>query len=470
MAASARSSAHWLAGEQTRVTRDLVGELAPVEAARAPVESYDPAEEDGTDAAGDGLARMVGEGPEPLSPRATDDIVGQALDDLLGDWSRTGGKLTRAEVALLATKRRLSPAQHDRLLDLLEAAGVDLADPTDLRPRRAALEGYELQEDSVGQYLRVISRYPLIDGPREVELWSLITQGQAAQAELDAADDGLALTVRRRLQTRAEAGIRAHAGLVCANLRLVVSIAKARHYESSGVEFADRIQDGNLGLMRAADKFDGSKGFKFSTYATWWIKQAIERGIGNRGRMIRIPVHLHEHVQKVRKTVSKLTARLDREPTLAEISDATGMEPGRVQFALDLMWPIRSLDTLLGDDGDLQLSDVLVREEERDGRADPAEIVSHAMFRRDVTRTLRELLPERAARIVERRFGIGTGDEETLDDIGADYSVSRERVRQIQDKALAKLRESTHAEELRSYLVNDSKAGRFSGSVERKAS
>ncbi|PWU54788.1 RNA polymerase subunit sigma [Micromonospora sp. S4605] len=450
----------------------------PVAAVLGPIgapgtgEPYTTAESAEANAPDDDLAWMFGEEePEIPAPRAADDLVGRALDDLLGDWARTGGQLTRAEVAVLATKRRLSPAQHGELLALLEQAGVDLPDPTDVRPRRAAPKGYEFHGDSVGQYLRAISRYPLIDASREVELWSLISDGIAAQEELDAAGDGrLARTVRRSLQTRAVAGRRAHAELVCANLRLVVSIAKARHYEFSGVEFADRIQDGNLGLMRAADKFDGSKGFKFSTYATWWIKQSIERGIGDRGRLIRVPVHVHDQLQKVRRAVSKLTARLDREPSLAEISDMTGMEPGKVQWALDLMQPVRSLDALLGDDGDLRLSDVLAREEERDGRTDPAEIVLHARFHADMARTLRTILPERAVRIVERRFGLGTGEEETLEDIAVDYGVTRERIRQIQSKSLAKLRESGEAAGLWSYLGDNRKAGWSGGSVGRTAS
>ncbi|MBT8225812.1 MAG: sigma-70 family RNA polymerase sigma factor [Dactylosporangium sp.] len=432
-------------------------------------------EPDGTadeaDPTDDDLAWMFGE--ELVSPtsRGADAIVGRALDDLLGDWSRTGGQLSHAEVSLLVTRRHLSPAQHSELLDLLSEAGIDLPDPADLRPSRAAPRGYELQRESVGQYLHTISRYPLIDAAREVELWSLISQGLVAQEELDAAGDGvLAPSVRQTLRTRAMAGRRAHAELVCANLRLVVSIARARRYEGGGVEFADRIQDGNLGLMRAADKFDGSKGFKFSTYATWWIKQAIERGIGDRGRTIRLPIYLHDQVRKVRKAVSKLSARLDREPTLVEVSDATGLEPGEVQAALDLGQPCRSLDVLFGDDGDLRLSDLLVRDEDRDGRADPAEIAIHAVFRRDLTSTLTKLLPERAVHVVERRFGLGTGDEETLDDIGADYGVTRERIRQIQVKSLATLRESKRVTALQSYLIDDSKAGLSGRCVERKAS
>lgn len=417
-----------------------------------------------TYAVNDDLAWLAGDDPGAPPPRPADDVVGQALDDLLADWSRQGSQLTRAEVALLATRRRLSATQHGELLVRLEQAGVHLPDVMDPRPRRATPEGYELERDSVGRYLRAIGRYPLIDGVREVELWSLISQGIAAQEMLAAAGgDELIQDVRRSLHTRSVAGRRAHAELVCANLRLVVSVAKARQYESSGVEFTDRIQDGNLGLLRAADKFDGAKGFKFSTYATWWIRQAIERSIAHRGRPIRIPVHVHERMLKVRKAVSRLASRLDREPTLAEISKATDMETGQVQALLDLMQPVRSLDELLGEGGDLRLSDLLSHEDDRDGRADPAEIVIHAMLRRDVTRTLRTVLPNRAANIVERRFGIGTGDVETLEDIAADLGVTRERIRQIQGTSLETLQTSPRAAALRSYLIDDSKAAMWAG-------
>jgi RNA polymerase sigma factor (sigma-70 family) len=251
---------------------------------------------------------------------------------------------------------------------------------------------------------------------------------------------------------------------------LVVSIAKARRYESCGVEFSDRIQDGNLGLMRAAHKFDGSKGFKFSTYATWWIRQSIERGIGDRGSMVRIPIHFHERVQKVRKAVSKLSMQLDRRPSLAEIAEATGMEPGHVQAVLDLTPSVVSLDCLLGDEGDLRLSDVLVAEDERDGRADPAEIVAHAMMREDLTRTLAAVLSTRALRIVERRFGVGTGDEQTLDEIGAAFGVTRERIRQIQNKSLDMLRQDARVAPLRAYVIDDSKVGPAGGHLEETGS
>lgn len=415
-------------------------------------EDQEPMMEPGSD-----LAWMFGDEPESPPVRAADDLMGRAFDDLLGDWSRRGRQLARADVALLVSTRGLSPAQHGELADLLVEAGVELTDPAGPRPVRAAERGYEFHEDIVGQYLRAISRYSLIDGPREVELWSLITQGVAAQGELDgAAGETQSSDIRRSLRAQVEMGRHAFAELVCANLRLVVSIAKAKRYESCGVEFADRIQDGNLGLMRAAEKFDGSQGFKFSTYATWWIKQSIERGIGDRGSTIRVPIHFHERARQIERTASKLAARLGHRPSPAEIADALGMEQGQVQAVIDLTPSVISLDHLLGDEGDLRLSDVLVVEQERDGRTDPAEIVAHVMMREDLTSTLAAVLPAREVRILEYRFGIGTGDERTLDEIGKVFGVTRERIRQIQAGSMAMLRRSKRAVGLRGYIMDDS--------------
>jgi RNA polymerase primary sigma factor len=449
------SARRLIAGDEVGVNKP--GDLTPglVDGTGPDAEFDELAEETGIPDPDDGLAWMFSVDPEPARPHVADDLVGQTVDDLLGDWARTGGRLTRAEVATLATGRKFTAVQYRELLERLEDAGVDLFDGKGSEPGQANTVG-DHRRDSIGQYLAEIGRYSLIGAAREVELWSLIAQGHAALAELEATNaDDLALETRRSMQTQIEAGRRAHAELVCANLRLVVSIARARHYESSGVEFADRIQDGNVGLLRAADKFDGSKGYKFSTYATWWIRQAIERGIGDRGRIIRIPVHLHEVVQKVRRAVSKLTARLDRRPSLAELADMTGMDPGKVQAALDLMQPCRSLDQLFGEDGDLRLSDTLVGQEDRDGRTDPAAIVIQTMFHDDVIHTLQEVLPLRSAEVVARRFGLRTGDKETLEDIAADFGVTREWIRQIQAKSFEKLQADQRVAALRSYVVDE---------------
>ncbi|GAA3766595.1 hypothetical protein GCM10022225_61180 [Plantactinospora mayteni] len=439
------------------VAEGRVAESNPLEASTAGgMDTGGTRDEETTD---DGLDWMFGEAPEQPVSLASDEAVEKSFEDLLGDWTRTGGRLTRAEVALLVTRRGLSAMQHGELLSLLEEAGVDLPPSVDTRPSRSAVKGYELHGDTVRQYLREISRYPLISAGREVELWSLMREGDAARRALDAGWGELSRKDRRSLRDRVEEGRKAHAALVCANLRLVVSIAKAGRYNQTGVEFADRIQDGNMGLMHAAHLFDGSKGYKFSTYATWWIRQHIERGIADRGRTIRIPVHVHEQVQKIRKTARKLTDRFDREPTLEELADATSMEAGKVQAMLELGQPVRSIDILLGEEGDLRLSDVLVHDEERDGRTDPASIVEHAMLHDDIDHVLREVLPDRAADVIRRRFGLGTGEQETLDDIGADYGITRERIRQIQGKAMSKLQLSPETLALRVYLINEPGSG-----------
>jgi RNA polymerase primary sigma factor len=397
------------------------------------------------------------EDSEPTALRDADDVVGQAFDDLRGDWLRKGERLTQADIALLVAKRDLSPLQHHELAARLADAGVE---PDDLAPLRRRSGAPAHRRDAVRQYLEALACYPLIDAPREVELWSLISQGVVARKELDqTAADAPGSALNESLQAQVERGRHAHAELVCANLRLVVSIAKLRHYEPSGVELLDRIQDGNCGLIRAAEKFDGSKGFKFSTYATWWIRQAIEHGIGDRGRLVRLPMHVHEKVQKVRKAMRVLTGQFDRVPTLTELADETHMEPGYVQALLDLDRPVISLDAPLGDDGDLRLSDLLAAAEDRDGRTDPAQIVVHAHMREHLTGVLRDCLSSREAHVLKRRFGIGTGIEETLEAIGTSMGVTRERIRQIEKRSLTRLRESQCTASLRSYIIDDSASG-----------
>ncbi|WJK42226.1 sigma-70 family RNA polymerase sigma factor [Solwaraspora sp. WMMA2056] len=419
----------------------------------------------------DALDWMFADEPPLPAPRSASDVVGRALDDLLGDWERKGGQLTREEVSLVATHRKLTPEQRADLLDQLVEAGVQLPAVAAARPSRVLPEGYEFNGDGIRQYLRQVARYPLIGAAREVELWASIQQGLAAEERLKSADSAEAAPeLMRSLQEQIAEGKRAHSELVCANLRLVVSIAKTRQDEVCGVEFLDRIQDGNLGLMHAANKFDGSKGFKFSTYATWWIRQAIERGIADRGRAIRIPVHVHEKMARVRRERLRLAALLGREPALSEICERTCYEPGLVQAALDLMRPLRSLDEMLGEEGDLRLSDLLAHGGERDCLADPADIVLHDIFRRDVTYTLPSALPDRDLEVIKRRFGFDDGDEETLEQIGVRLGLSRERIRQIEKKSMSKLRASGGIRDLRSYLIDDSRAVAATPAVGRWAS
>jgi RNA polymerase primary sigma factor len=396
-----------------------------------------------------------------------DPLVARCLDDLIDDFQRKGGRLAYDDVTRMSTKRKLSGHQLASLLQGLAQTGVavsglstspgDLPDngpgrdiPSDVTPA---------DRDILGRYLAEIGRHPLIWAEDEVRLGRLIKTGQDADAALSESQPGsLKPTVEEQLMRASEAGRRAHDELVLANLRLVVSVARQRRYASSGVELIDRIQDGNLGLMRAADKFDYSLGYKFSTYAMWWIRQSIERGIADKGGIIRLPVHVHERVLKVVRAQRRLTDRYEREPTLDELANATDLAPGAVKAILDWAKPVESLDRVLVHDGDLTYGDLLGDAADIDGRGDPVEVVLRAACVRDLQENLGGLLDSRSALIIARRFGLGTDtDGETLDAIGHDLCVTRERVRQLEAKALETLTAGAVQGGLYEYLIADTR-------------
>jgi RNA polymerase sigma factor (sigma-70 family) len=289
----------------------------------------------------------------------------------------------------------------------------------------------------------------------EVRLGRLIKTGQEADRVLNGDVCDLAAGELTRLQHASEAGRRAHNDLVQSNLRLVVSIARKSRYAHSGIDLIDRIQDGNIGLLRAADKFNYSLGYKFSTYATWWIRQSIERGIADRSRLIRLPVHFHEKLLKVLRMKRRLAARYDREPTLRELAEELSMDPGEAQAVLDWARPTVSIDSVFTDEGDLTLGDLLAADTDIDGRTDPADIVLSAARQRDTEQVLDDLLDARAALILRNRYGIGGRPEQTLQMIGDQVGLTRERVRQLETKALETLRVSPTTRQLYEYLVNE---------------
>ena len=290
--------------------------------------------------------------------------------------------------------------------------------------------------DSVRMYLKEIGRVPLLTASQEIDLAMKIERGIVAAEELERADDeGMELDrrTRRRLLHEEQAGLDAKDHLVEANLRLVVSIT--RRYIGRGMTLLDLIQEGNLGLIRAAEKFDYTKGFKFSTYATWWIRQAITRAIADQSRTIRLPVHMVESLNKLNRAQRELLHELGREPTPAELAEKTGLPEERIleirKYSVD---PI-SLETPIGDDGDSELGDFV----EDASAVNVFDAASNNLLRAQLDTILNELT-DREAEVIRLRFGLEDGQPRTLEDIGRKLGVTRERIRQIESKALAKLR------------------------------
>jgi len=297
--------------------------------------------------------------------------------------------------------------------------------------------------DPVRMYLKEIGRVELLSGEEERRLAQAIDDGNRAALELDKPE--LTSEERRKLLRAVDAGQRAKSELIQANLRLVVSIAK--RYTLRGMQFLDLIQEGNLGLMRAVDKFDYTKGFKFSTYATWWIRQAITRSIADQARTIRIPVHMVESMNRVLRMQRQMHQELEREPTLDELSDRVGLLPDRVREILRISQDPLSLDSPLGEEDDSSLGDFIP-----DLSADtPADMATKKMLVQAVEEALGELT-EREQEIVRMRFGLDDGQAKTLEDVGREFGVTRERIRQIEAKTLAKLRHPMRSQKLKEFL------------------
>ena len=275
-------------------------------------------------------------------------------------------------------------------------------------------------DDSVRMYLREIGKIPLLTPEEEAKLAQKIVKGDK----------------------------KAKDKMVESNMRLVVSIAK--RYGGRGLDFLDLIQEGNTGLIRAVDKFDPDKGFKFSTYATWWIRQAITRAIADQARTIRIPVHMVETINKVLRTTRKLTTELNREPTNEEIAEALDMEPEKIDYVMRIKQDIASLDASISRDGDDEESVLgdFVEDEERDS---PEESAANQILKEQLSEII-ATLTDREQKIIRLRFGIGGGRPHTLEEVGAELDVTRERIRQIEAKALAKLRKNKDTKKLHEYL------------------
>ena len=305
-----------------------------------------------------------------------------------------------------------------------------------------------LTGDPVRMYLKEIGKVPLLTAAEEIDLAMKIEAGVAAGEQLEKADAGEIELERRdlrRLTRIEEVGFDAKQHLIEANLRLVVSIAK--RYVGRGMLFLDLIQEGNLGLIRAVEKFDYRKGFKFSTYATWWIRQAITRAIADQARTIRIPVHMVETINKLVRIQRQLLQELGREPTPKEIGDVMGLPEERVREIQKISQEPVSLETPIGEEEDSQLGDFI----EDDAAVVPPDAASFSMLQEQLGKVL-DGLAERERKVISLRFGLEDGHPRTLEEVGREFGVTRERIRQIESKTLAKLRHPSRSSKLKDYL------------------
>lgn len=402
------------------------------------------------------------------------------------ETGKRNGKLTTKEINDAIEETGFDVEQIDKLYETLEGHNVEIVDEPD-----ADSDNFTLTEDSVDMfetalsaegvaiddpvkvYLKEIGRVPLLSGDEEIRLALDILDGNKAIEEkkekyakiceieedkelsnderriwLTQTKDALPTEQRielRNLETAIRKGERAKQRLSEANLRLVVSIAK--RYVGRGMQFLDLIQEGNLGLIKAVEKFDHTKGFKFSTYATWWIRQAITRAIADQARTIRIPVHMVETINKVKKVSSQLLHQNGHEPTADEISEALDMPVEKVREIMRVAQEPVSLETPIGEEEDSHLGDFIPDED----APVPAEAASHTLLKEQLSTVLGSLTP-REEKVLRLRFGLEDGRPRTLEEVGHEFEVTRERIRQIEAKALRKLRHPSRSKKLRDFL------------------
>ena len=373
-------------------------------------------------------------------------IIGLGVDDADTDASPDEG-----HEAEPAGREAGEPAAADGQLQAVKPAGEETEDEAfvygdddeDLPAAQVAVAG--ATSDPVKDYLKQIGKVPLLNAEQEVELAKRIEAGLFAEEKLAEGRGSLRPEARGDLEWIADDGRRAKDHLLEANLRLVVSLAK--RYTGRGMLFLDLIQEGNLGLIRAVEKFDYTKGYKFSTYATWWIRQAITRAMADQARTIRIPVHMVEVINKLARVQRQMLQDLGREPTPEELAVELDMTPEKVIEVQKYGREPISLHTPLGEDGDSEFGDLIEDSE----AIQPGEAVSFTLLQEQLHSVL-DTLSEREAGVVSMRFGLTDGQPKTLDEIGKVYGVTRERIRQIESKTMSKLRHPSRSQVLRDYL------------------
>lgn len=353
------------------------------------------------------------------------------LDDLY-EYGKKKGTLTYKEIMERLMDLYIEPDQLDKVLENLEALGVTVINENDPQPAQSSedtpIDTINLSvpdgvssDDPVRLYLKEIGKYPLLTTEEEIALAKQIAEGTPEEQA----------AAKKKLSE--------------ANLRLVVSIAK--RYVGRGMQFLDLIQEGNLGLIKAAEKFDYTKGYKFSTYATWWVRQAITRAIADQARTIRIPVHMVETINKVKKANSQLLHQNGREPTADEISEYLEMPVDKVREIMRVAQEPVSLETPIGEEEDSHLGDFIPD----DDALAPADAASMSLLKEQLADVLKTLTP-REEKVLSLRFGLEDGNPKTLEEVGKEFNVTRERIRQIEAKALRKLRHPSRSKKLKDFL------------------
>ena len=410
----------------------------------------------------------------PLDPKVLASLPAAALlteHEKLRDLFAKGkhrGKLESAELNDILVELSITGPEVDLIYNSLESLGVEMttadlsdSDGDDEPPVEAIAEIEEEElidpnelvdsfsiDDPVRMYLKEIGKVSLLSADEEIALATTMSLGMVAQETLSKAEaNGTALSAEEfmELKKTAKKGERAKQKLSEANLRLVVSIAK--RYVGRGMLFLDLIQEGNLGLIKAVEKFDYTKGYKFSTYATWWIRQAITRAIADQARTIRIPVHMVETINKVIRVSRQLLQELGHDPSPEEISDEMGMPVEKVREILKIAQEPVSLETPIGEEEDSHLGDFIPDE----GASEPSEAASFTLLQEQLVEVLSTLTP-REEKVLKLRFGIEDGRPRTLEEVGKEFNVTRERIRQIEAKALRKLRHPSRSKKLKDFL------------------
>jgi RNA polymerase primary sigma factor len=363
-------------------------------------------------------------------------------EDLMEVYPDVSEDVERFDAIVIALRRRgvdiLDPDATPSYEEPIDLPPSDMDPFTDL--------GTISSDDTIGLYLKEMSRVPLLSLEEELDLARRIETGRASKKELERTN-GRTPSVRRvELQQKIDDGILAREHLIKANTRLVVSIAK--RYIGRGVPFLDLIQEGNLGLMKAVEKFEYQRGFRFSTYATWWIRQTITRAIADQGRTIRVPVHMVDRIRQLYRTTHEMEQKLGRIPTTDELATSLGVMPNKVDWMLRVSWLPLSLESPINEDEDDSELGMFVEDQ-----LTPTPIQSaYSKLLREKVEEVLDTLPPREARILRLRFGLENGKTYTLEEVGAKFGLTRERIRQIESKALRRLRHPRRARQLKDYL------------------